>query len=174
MCIVYVHFLSWLFYCVFCVFCVFIVLSVHFLSSSCLLFVSSGFCIWASLPEIKRWNGMEWNSCLSLPRANPLTTGCLVVTVGCSIGECGSLSFECASAHYNMDLLTYLNCKSLTGPAPFNLFLLTLDSRQLDSLRKLIWNTIRWKLYRKSCRMHKRTVVLKVHKLQKTLMLTSM
>ena len=48
-----------LFYCVFCVFCVFIILSVHFLSSSCLLFVSSGFCIWASLPEIKRWNGME-------------------------------------------------------------------------------------------------------------------
>ena len=55
----YVHFLSWSFYCVFCVFCVFIVLSVHFLSSSCLLFVSSGFCIWASLREIKRWNGME-------------------------------------------------------------------------------------------------------------------
>ena len=25
------------------------------------MFVSSGFCIWASLPEIKRWNGMEWN-----------------------------------------------------------------------------------------------------------------
>ena len=25
------------------------------------LFVSSGFCISASLPEIKRWNGMEWN-----------------------------------------------------------------------------------------------------------------
>ena len=55
----YVHFLSWLFYSVFCVFRVFIVLSVHFLSSSCLLFVSSGFCIWASLPEIKRWNGMD-------------------------------------------------------------------------------------------------------------------
>ena len=55
----YVHFLSWLFYCVFCVFCVFIVLSVHFLSSACLMFVSSGFCIWASLPEIKRWHGMD-------------------------------------------------------------------------------------------------------------------
>ena len=45
---------------VFCVFCVFIVLSVHFLSSSCLLFVSSGFCIWASLPEIN--DGMEWKT----------------------------------------------------------------------------------------------------------------
>ena len=70
----YVHFLSWLFYCVFCVFCVFIVLSVHFLSSACLLFVSSGFCIWASLPEIKRWNGMEWNVwvCDSVVAANNL------------------------------------------------------------------------------------------------------
>ena len=30
------------------------------ITSLCLMFVSSGFCIWASLPEIKRWNGMEW------------------------------------------------------------------------------------------------------------------
>ena len=42
----------------FCVFCA----SVHFLCtdslSSCLIFVLS---VWASLPEIKRRNGMEWN-----------------------------------------------------------------------------------------------------------------
>ena len=52
-------FVFWLFYCVcFCVFCA----SVLFLStdslSSCLIFVSS---VWASLPEVKRWNGMEYH-----------------------------------------------------------------------------------------------------------------
>ena len=43
---------------VFCVFCASILLLCTDSPSSCPTFVSS---VWASLPEIKRWNGMEWN-----------------------------------------------------------------------------------------------------------------
>jgi len=40
----------------FCVFCASILFLCTDSMSSCLIFVSS---VWASLPEIKRWNGME-------------------------------------------------------------------------------------------------------------------
>ena len=40
----------------FCVFCASLLFLCTDSLSSCLIFVSS---VWASLPEIKRWNGME-------------------------------------------------------------------------------------------------------------------
>ena len=53
-----------LFYCGFCVFCASVLfLCTDFLSSR-LIFVSS---VWASLLQIKRWNGMKWNGMKEAP-----------------------------------------------------------------------------------------------------------
>jgi len=49
--------LAYCFTVCFCVFCAFILFLCTDSLSSCLIFVSS---VWASLPEIKRWNGMEY------------------------------------------------------------------------------------------------------------------